>query len=424
MDEYERILAIREEDARGRCERSNTSLQAQPLARIVENTDGTRRLVPTSKADPTSSEFQRLFGPQGTLTDVLGVGGVSTNGMVMDGVGPLLLTTSSETPTPPAFGAAEGCPTGATGCNPDPYFHFPDLEKDSGDCLYIPTFNDVPVTLSMAVYFAQAFLKEVPGDKILQDIDSELKEVFNKIVEGNLFFNYVPIATIIIVLVWVMVIHGLFDWKAGLLLTFVFIAILWVGYLLLDLTVREDISTVATKTTSTVKDSFSVKNEDIIGNIIKGYYTAVNHMILPEAAICNVGATGACLPIPSAPTGFGGILIPNPASIINGQIAVGGERRCDCINNNDTLIPVIDSLSPCIKDVEGFTLANLTEKQKEEFFKCIFDAVGGNQAVKEAEKCGTPESTLNPGLCALVCGVARCNPTEGEFLAPGCFNGQ
>ncbi|GAG57236.1 unnamed protein product [marine sediment metagenome] len=62
VEEYERILAMREEDIRNRCGRSGIPLQARPLDRIVENTDGTRLSIPTSKSDPTSSEFQGFLG--------------------------------------------------------------------------------------------------------------------------------------------------------------------------------------------------------------------------------------------------------------------------------------------------------------------------------------------------------------------------
>jgi len=377
------------------------------VARIVTNLDGSQRLVPSSTADPTSSEFQRLLGPQGSLTTALGIEGVSP-------------TVGATTTT---------CPTGPTGCSSDPYFHFPDLERDSGDCLYVPTFNDVPMTISMATYFAQAFLKEVSPDKIVDEINQDIKNVFDKVVNANVAFNYVPIAVLLLVIVWILVLHSVIDWQTGVFLTAIIVAVLWLGYLLLDTTIRSDISTVASKTRDSVVNTLSVKNEDIICNILKGYYTAVSHMFVPQASICPQiaqGPTGpgpcACLPIPGSPTGFENILIPNPANIVNSQIKIGGEKRCDGINNSNTLLPVIDKICPCIQDVDGFTLANLTEAQKKEFFKCILDAVGGGQIIEEAQKCGTSESTLNPGLCALICDVARCNPVEGSVLAPGCFN--
>lgn len=429
VEEYERILAMREEDIRNRCGRSGIPLQARPLDRVVENTDGTRLSIPTSKSDPTSSEFQGLFGRRETLTDSLGIGGVRTNGMIMDGMSPFVSNLGSV--------GGSGCPTGATGCNPDPYFHFPDLQKDSGDCLYIPTFTDVPITLSMAAYFVQAFLKEVSPDKILEDVDSELKDVFNKIVEGNLFFNYIPIAVIIIVLVWVMVIHGLFDWKAGLLLTFVFIAILWLGYLLLDLTVRENVSTVATKTTSTVKDSFSLKNEDILGNLLKGYYTAVNHMILPETAICgdsptggSTGTFGSCgcfdtgKQVTIESEDFS-LKIPVPSLIINDQIKTGGDLRCVGIDNSKTLLPTIDRFIPCIKDIKDLNLSNISNTQKEKLANCFLDSLPSSVIQCSSNTKNTIEEKLNclgtgcefnrdgtlekePALCSIVNGILDC----------------
>lgn len=417
MKDYEDLMKeIRKassKESKSCCNRQRARDKDRSVARIVHNADGTQRLVPASTANVSSPEFQRLLGPQGTLTTALGVQGVSPMG-VFGTIG----TTG---------------PTGAT-CNPDPYFHFPNLDKDSGNCTYIPTFTDVPMTLSMAAYFAQAFLKEVSPDKIIDKIDEDVKNVINKVVDGNLYFNYVPIATLILLIVWVLVIHGVFKWQTGLFLTIIVIAVLWLGYLLLDTTIREDVSKVVSTASRNAVDSFRVKNEDIICNLLKGYYTAVNHMILPEAAICKVGATGTCLPIPGSPTGtLAGFLIPDPATIINGQIATGGDQRCNGINNNDTLIPVLDELCPCIENVDGFTLSNLTEKQKEELLKCIEKRLGGEGGlIFEALNCGTENSTLNPGLCALICETARCNPEKiidtpfgkntVRSVFPGCFS--
>ena len=410
----------------------NENCQTLPVARIAKDKEGRERIVPASNIDPTSPAFQKLFGQKGTVTNFLGIG---SDTQLSSQINPPPLTPFDiPTINPPPLIPFDipittpvdipiECPKGKKNCNPDPYFHFPDLQKDSGDCLYIPTFTDVPITISMATYFIQAVLKEISSDKILKDIDGELKNVFNKIVEGNLFFNYIPIAVIIIVLVWVMVIHGLFDWKAGLLLTFVFIAVFWLGYLLLDLTVRENVSTVATKSTSTLKNSFSLKNEDIIGNIIKGYYTALNHMILPEAAICKSSPTGSnsscgCfttsktvtvnLQFPFGPTKLP-IKVPLPAIIINDQIKTGGNLRCVGIDNNKTLLPTIDKLTPCIKDVKGFNLSNLTGEEKEKLASCALYSLP-----QKATQCsGNTKNTIDEKLLCLL-GYCGNNPAEEE----------
>lgn len=373
------------------------------VARIVTNLDGSQRLVPSSTADPTSSEFQRLLGPQGSLTTALGIEGVSP-------------TVGATTTT---------CPTGPTGCSSDPYFHFPDLERDSGDCLYVPTFNDVPMTISMATYFAQAFLKEVSPDKIVDEINQDIKNVFDKVVNANVAFNYVPIAVLLLVIVWILVLHSVIDWQTGVFLTAIIVAVLWLGYLLLDTTIRSDISTVASKTRDSVVNTLSVKNEDIICNILKGYYTAVSHMFVPQASICpqiTQGPTGpagldpcACFNTGFIPEGFKDpVKIPKPAVIINDQLAAQGDKRCFGINNNDTLLPIIDAACPCVKDVEGFSLSNLSPKQREEFLNCVLDTLPGTGTTLEEKiasligGCAFPKPS-QAGLCALITKSVACS---------------
>lgn len=398
--------------------------QIQPnrtVARIVTNLDGSQRLVPSSTADPTSREFQRLLGPQGSLTTVLGIEGVSPTG-----------------PTGTTGSTGTTGTTGPTGCSSDPYFHFPNLKRDSGDCLYIPTFTDVPITISMATYFAQAFLNEVSPDNIVKEIDQDIKDVFNKVVNANVAFNYVPIAVLLLVMVWILVLHSVIDWKTGVFLTAIIVAVLWLGYMLLDTTIRSDISTVASKTRDSVVNTLSVKNEDIICNILKGYYTAVSHMIVPQASICpkisiptgtigldaflNTNSTSCFntgVGIPTLPSKT--LKIPYPSTIINDQITAQGTTRCEGINNTETLLPFIDKICPCIKNVDGFTLANLTEKKKEELFKCVENAIPGEGSLSSKlenlafVECPSVEDGLrfptgpSPGFCALFSPTFKCS---------------
>jgi len=326
----------------------------EAIARIIQNPDGTRRLEPTRLADTTSPELQRLLGPQGSLASRLGLSGIGAGG-------------------------ATGCPTGATGCNDDPFFHFPDLDRDSGDCLYIPTFNDVPVTISMLTYLFDAFFKEVPLQEVQQTIDQESKTIINDIVYGNIYFNYIPLTVLLLVIIWVFIIHGAINWETGVFLTAIIITVLWVGYALFDTYTRGITGDTFTRIYDEVRDNFEAKNEAIICNILKGYYTAVNHMILPEAAICS-SPTGAPGPCDCFNTGikrnisrFGEkeIKIPNPAVIINDQIRIGGEERCNGIDNNQTLLPIIDKACPCISGLQGFNLAGTSQEKREELLDCV-----------------------------------------------------
>ena len=330
---------------------TSTSDECHPneaIARIVQNPDGTRRLEPTGLADTTSSEFQRLLGPQGSLASRLGLSGIE-NGS--------------------GSGEDKKCPTGATGCNNDPFFHFPDLDQDSGNCLYVPTFNDVPVTISMLTYLFDAFFKEVPLQEVQQTIDQESKTIINDIVYGNIYFNYIPLTVLLLVVIWVFIIHGAINWETGVLLTVVIITVLWLSYALFDTYSRSITGDTFTRIYDEVRDNFEAKNEAIICNILKGYYTAVNHMILPEAAICSspTSPTG-----PLGPCDCSGIKIPNPAIIINDQIRIGGEERCNGIDNTQTLLPIIDKACPCISGVQGFNLAGISKKEKAELLNCVF----------------------------------------------------
>jgi len=115
-------------------------------------------------------------------------------------------------------------------------------------------------------------------------------------------------------------------------------------------------------------------------------------MILPEAAICSspTGAPGPCdcfnTGIKKNFPGLGEkeIKISNPAAVINGQIIIGGEERCNGIDNNQTLLPVIDKLCPCISGVQGFNLAGISQEKKEELLDCVekdLNDFGNNPAV-------------------------------------------
>jgi len=393
--------------------RSSECRPEQAIAHIVQNPDGTRRLEPSRIADTTSPEFQRLLGPQGTLAATLGIQGVGAAG-----------------PT--------GCPTGATGCYVDPFFHFPDLDRDSADCLYIPTFNDVPMTISMATYFFDAFFKEVPFQEVQNTINQESKEIINDIVYGNIYFNYVPLTVLLLVIIWVFIIHGTINWETGVFLTAVIITVLWLGFLLFDTYTRGITGDVFTRIYDEVENNFQAKNEAIICNILKGYYTAVNHMMLPEAAICKSSNL-------ASPTGCGcidtgisktfkhrgksvtaNVKIPNPTNIINRQIQLGGMNRCDGIDNSQTLLPIIDETCPCISDVQGFTLSELSEAKKTELFDCVLDKIGLESDLEidvlKLFACSDPGSTFNKGLCALVCPTLQCS-TQGtplSLLIEGC----
>ena len=338
---------------------TSTSDECQPneaIARIVQNPDGTRRLEPTGLADTTSPEFQRLLGPQGSLASRLGLSGIE-NGF---GSGS-------------GFGSSpdKKCPTGATGCNIDPFFHFPDLDRDSANCLYVPTFNDVPVTISMLTYLFNAFFKEVSLQEVQQTIDQEYKTTINDIVYGNIYFNYIPLTVLLQAVIWVFIIHGTINWETGVLLTVVIITVLWLSYALFDTYSRNITGDIFTRIYDEVKDNFEAKNEAIICNILKGYYTAVNHMILPQAAICSsptspTGSLGPC-----GCSDIEGIKIPNPAIIINDQIRIGGEERCNGIENNQTLLPIIDKACPCLSGIQGFNLAGISKKEKAELLNCV-----------------------------------------------------
>ena len=377
----------------------------QAIARIVQNPDGTQRIEPTEMADRSSEDFQRLFGPQGSLASTLGVAGAAATSI------------SSE------------CPTGPTGCNPDPFFHFPDLVKDTADCLYIPSFNDVPVTISMATYFTQAFLKEVPFQEVTNTINTETRDIINDIVYGNIYFNYAPLAVLLLVIVWVFIIHGAIDWETGVFLSAVIISVLWLGYLLFDTFTRGITGDVFTRIVDEVVDAFEAKNEAIICNILKGYYAGVSHMILPEAALCSSPTGDTPGPCDCFDTGIRietegsskTLKLPNPAIIINDQIRVGGKERCNGINNNDTLLPIIDKACPCISDIDGFTLSGLSTERKTDLLDCILDTLPKDLLEKNPQNpitCKTKIDCLganciifpdtSPALCALVGKTVGC----------------
>ncbi len=354
------------------------------IARIVQNLDGTQRLVPSSTADPTSSAFQLLLGPQGSLTTALGIQGVAPSPAPATTITPATTLTPSVTTLTPSVttltsSLANGCPTGATGCNPDPFFHFPDLEKDTANCLYIPTFTDVPITLSMAVYFVQAFLKEVNTDTLLSEINKEVKTIVDKVVHGNLVYNYLPMAILLILIVWVLVIHGTLNWKTGVFLTAIVITVFWLGFLLLDAATRGISGDVLSKTKNKAVETFGEKNGAIICNLLKGYYAGVSHMILPEAAICSSPTGLSFNPCNCIDTGLDvgpvSLKLPSPAIIINNQIRLGGEERCNGINNDNTLLPIIEAACPCIKDIDGFTLSKLSKEKKEDLLDCVLNTL-------------------------------------------------
>ena len=381
--------------------RSNQCHPDQAIARIVQNPDGTSRLEPTALADTTSLDFQRLLGPQGSLASTLGIPGIGVS-------------------------STTDCPTGTTGCFVDPFFHFPDLDRDTADCLYVPSFNDVPITISMATYFSDSFFKEVPFQEVTNTINKKTKDIINDIVYGNIFFNYIPLAALLLIVIWVLIIHGSINWETGVFLTAVIITVLWLGYLLFDTFIRGFTGDVFTQVFDEVLDNFNDKNEAIICNILKGYYAALNHMILPEAAICssltgdNVGPCDCFDTGIKLPDSGGTLKLPNPAIIINDQIRVGGEQRCNGINNNDTLLPVIDKACPCIRDIDGFTLSGLSSKRKAELLDCMLDTLPkdlltpnpGFPCTSKISCLGTncfvfPD--LSPGLCATVGKIVACN---------------
>jgi len=100
--------------------------------------------------------------------------------------------------------------------------------------------------------------------------------------------------------------------------------------------------------------------------------------------------------------------------IINDQLAAQGDKRCFGINNNDTLLPTIDAVCPCVKDVEGFSLSNLSPKQREEFLNCVVSALPGTGTTLEEKitslsvDCAFPEPS-QAGLCALITKSVGCN---------------
>jgi len=403
MQSYEKLFGKR-------FAQTSTSDEYHPneaIARIVQNPDGTRRLEPTGLADTTSPEFQRLLGSQaqGSLASRLGLSGIDN-----------------------------GCPTGPTGCNNNPFFHFPDLDQDSGNCLYIPTFSDVPVTISMLTYLFNAFFKEVPLQEVQQTIDQEYKTIISDIVYGNIYFNYIPLTVLLLVVIWVFIIHGTINWETGVLLTVVIITVLWLSYALFDTYTRSITGDTFTRIYDEVRDNFEAKNEAIICNILKGYYTAVNHMILPEAAVCKSsplsGFTGGCGCINTGiqktitRTVFGvkvpvpiDIAVPNPINIINRQIGIGGPNRCDGINNNNTLLPLIDKVCPCISGIEGFTLAGLSKDKEEELFDCLLEAIGFKEEadLDKLLNCSKSDTKLNDGLCALSCPIIQCSLAASDL---------
>ncbi len=169
---------------------------------------------------------------------------------------------------------------------------------------------------------------------------------------------------------------------------------------------------------------FKDKNEAIICNILKGYYAAVNHMILPEAAICSSPMGDNIGPCDCFDTGIEisvdkTLKLPNPAIIINDQIRIGGEQRCNGINNNDTLLPVIDKACPCIRDIDGFTLSGLSSERKAELLDCMLDTLPKDLFIQNplfpctskisclGANCLTSPD-LSPALCATVGKIVAC----------------
>jgi len=325
-------------------------------------------------------------------------------------------------------GSSTSCPTGPTGCSIDPYFHFPNLDRDTSDCLYIPTFTDVPITISMLTYFFDAFFKEVPFQEVQNTINQESKEIVNDIVYGNIYFNYIPLTVLLLVIIWVFIIHGTINWETGVFLTAVIITVLWLGFLLFDTYTRGITDDIFTRIYDEVKNNFQAKNEAIICNILKGYYAGINHMILPEAALYSSPTGNNAGPCDCFDTGIKipdmdeTIKIPHPAIIINDQIRIGGSERYNGINNNDTLLPLIDKACPCISDIEGFTLDGISSEKKSELIDCILDTLPKDLLeqnplfpCKSRIECVAANCLVfpdrSPALCKTVGKIAACIET-------------
>lgn len=401
---------------------SRSNPDTTPIARIVQAEDGTQRLVPTSSADTTSPDFQRLLGPQGSLTTALGLQSDPTLGLGSTGfqnVGQ----------------GGTGCPTGTSSCNSDPFFHFPNLKRDSGNCLYVPTFSDVPMTLNMVAYFVQSILDEINIEDFRQEINKEVNKVANDIVYGNIYFNYIPVAVLFLLIVWILVIQGVLDWKIGLYFTVLLIVIYFLAFTLLDTKTRSIVDDITSKTKGAVTNKLSEKQNNILCNLIKSYYTSLSHMVLPEAAICGTpgvtGGTGTTtfgpcdcfdtgIQINFGPTGFQQEIdldVPYPSILINEQLRVQGNQRCLGINNEQTLLPIIDDVCPCLSGIPfPYDISKLTDQEKTNLINCIatnIPGVTGTNLDTIAEellfKCSADPQSENLGLCSIVSGIAGCS---------------
>jgi hypothetical protein len=331
------------------------------------------------------------------------------------------------------------CPTGPTGCFNDPFFHFPNLKRDSGDCFYIPTFNDVPVTISMLTYFLDSFFNEVSYDNVKSTVDNSIRSSLTDLILGDLYFNYIPIGILFIIFAWILVIGGYWSWELGLLITFVVIAALWLSFIMLDIYTRDTAKDVFSQIESEVIDGFKTKRDDILCNLIKSYYTGVMHMLIPEAAVCDsapnlLSPTGtnpcACIDTGISRTIVGNqidIKVPNPTNILNRQIRLGGEQRCNGINNENTLLPIIDEACPCLTDIDIFNTESLSSQKKTEVLDCILKSIGLSDNldtdVLRLLSCAdeNPQDPVNPGICAIVCPTLQCT-TAGTPLSSVASN--
>jgi hypothetical protein len=300
------------------------------------------------------------------------------------------------------------CPTGPF-CN-NPLFHFPNLTADTAtDCTYVPSFNDVPLTISMAVYFAQAFLEVVPFQQITDIIDGEVQTITNDLTYSLLLFTYLPLAIVIILVVWVLVIARAIDWQTGVLLTTVIVVLLWLFYIFYDTFTRDQKLELFTEIRDVVITAFEANNEDIICNLLKAYYAGLTRMIIPESSICAPSPqsclqTGIPLSCTDAEKLSGGrfkveldnIEVPYPSTIIDALVKTSSTSRCLCVENKNTLLPLIDDLCPCIKDINGFSLANTSSSQQNELLSCLASSLPSTlpPAAQELEKELTQSLTI------------------------------
>jgi hypothetical protein len=253
----------------------------------------------------------------------------------------------------------------------------------------------------MATYFAQAFLEVVPFQQVTDIIDGEVQTITNDLTYSLLLFTYLPMGILIILFIWVLVIARAIDWQTGVLLTTVIVVLLWLFYILYDTFTRDQKLELFTQIRDAVVTAFETNNEEIICNVLKAYYAGLTHMIIPESSICapSPGScikTGIPLSCQDAERLSGGrfqvqldnIEVPYPSTIIDALVKTSSSSRCLCVENKNTLLPLIDDLCPCIKDVNGFTLANTSSSQQNELLSCLASSLPSTlpPAAQELEK--------------------------------------